>query len=117
MVFQELWKGAGSQIVQKLDLALLQDHSTLEQICSTVINRPQDEVRAIRGRNKKILNKLIGLVQRAEVYNTGRENHQAAIERALLSTGYKLLKICGYLCIAIHACACSCPTFYNPIPK
>ncbi|MGH0146488.1 UNVERIFIED_CONTAM: hypothetical protein FKN15_008484 [Acipenser sinensis] len=66
-VFQELWKGAGSsasQIVQKLDLGLLQDRSTLEQICRTVIDSHQEEVRAIRGGNKKVLNKLIGLVQR-----------------------------------------------------
>ncbi|MBN3281210.1 GATB amidotransferase, partial [Polyodon spathula] len=66
-VFQELWKGAGSsasQIVQKLDLGLLRDRSTLEQICRTVIDSHQEEVRAIRGGNKKVLNKLIGLVQR-----------------------------------------------------
>uniref|UniRef100_A0A8D0FYI8 Glutamyl-tRNA(Gln) amidotransferase subunit B, mitochondrial n=1 Tax=Strix occidentalis caurina TaxID=311401 RepID=A0A8D0FYI8_STROC len=65
-VFAELWKGEGKtplEIVKEKKLQLIQDQKDLEQICQAVM--------AIKAGNRKVLNKLIGLVQRE---TQGRSN-------------------------------------------
>ncbi|MBN3301149.1 GATB amidotransferase, partial [Amia calva] len=67
LVLQELWKGPGTnatQIVRDQNLSLVCDAIKLEHICQTVIDSHQEEVRVIRRGNKKVLNKLVGLVQK-----------------------------------------------------
>ncbi|XP_027532734.1 glutamyl-tRNA(Gln) amidotransferase subunit B, mitochondrial isoform X4 [Neopelma chrysocephalum] len=66
-VLAELWKGEGKtplEIVKEQKLQLLQDQKELEQICQAVIDRQENEVMAIKAGHLKVLNKLIGLVQR-----------------------------------------------------
>uniref|UniRef100_A0A8C4I3R1 Glutamyl-tRNA(Gln) amidotransferase subunit B, mitochondrial n=1 Tax=Dicentrarchus labrax TaxID=13489 RepID=A0A8C4I3R1_DICLA len=66
-VFQEMWKSSGKtalQIVQELDLGLVSDTAQLHSICQKVVDSNPDEVNAIRNGNKKVLNKLMGLVQK-----------------------------------------------------
>ncbi|XP_067897218.1 glutamyl-tRNA(Gln) amidotransferase subunit B, mitochondrial isoform X2 [Heterodontus francisci] len=67
-VFVELWKAEGktaAQIVEQKELGLIQDHKKLEQICQHVIEGHPAEVSEIQQGNWKVLNKLIGEVQRA----------------------------------------------------
>uniref|UniRef100_W5MPW0 Glutamyl-tRNA(Gln) amidotransferase subunit B, mitochondrial n=1 Tax=Lepisosteus oculatus TaxID=7918 RepID=W5MPW0_LEPOC len=67
LVFQELWRGTGrsaSQIVQEQDLSMVHDRGAIQQICQAVIDSHQEEVRAIQGGNKRVLNRLVGLVQK-----------------------------------------------------
>ncbi|XP_072410730.1 glutamyl-tRNA(Gln) amidotransferase subunit B, mitochondrial isoform X1 [Chiloscyllium punctatum] len=67
-VFVELWEGEGKsavQIVEQKELGLIQDHRKLEQICQRVIEDHPSEVSEIQQGNWKVLNKLIGQVQRA----------------------------------------------------
>ncbi|CAM4547182.1 unnamed protein product [Lepidochelys olivacea] len=66
-VFEELWKGEGKtplQIVKEKKLELIQDQQEFEQICQAVMEGHQEEVMEIKKGNRKVLNKLIGLVQR-----------------------------------------------------
>ncbi|KAM3671779.1 glutamyl-tRNA(Gln) amidotransferase subunit B, mitochondrial isoform 2-T2 [Ammospiza maritima maritima] len=66
-VLAELWKGEGKtplEIVKEQKLELLQDQKELEQICQAVIDGHKNEVMAIKAGNPKVLNKLIGLVQK-----------------------------------------------------
>uniref|UniRef100_A0A8B9ZRD3 Glutamyl-tRNA(Gln) amidotransferase subunit B, mitochondrial n=2 Tax=Anas TaxID=8835 RepID=A0A8B9ZRD3_9AVES len=73
-VFEELWKGEGKtplEIVKEKKLQLLEDREELEQICQAVIDEHEKEVMAIKAGNQKVINKLIGLVQRA---TQGRSN-------------------------------------------
>ncbi|XP_033986349.1 glutamyl-tRNA(Gln) amidotransferase subunit B, mitochondrial [Trematomus bernacchii] len=66
-VFQEMWRSPGKtalQIIQEQDLGLVSDTAQLHSICQEVLDSHPDEVNAIRGGNKKVLNKLMGLVQR-----------------------------------------------------
>nr|XP_047927705.1 glutamyl-tRNA(Gln) amidotransferase subunit B, mitochondrial isoform X2 [Anser cygnoides] len=73
-VFEELWKGEGKtplEIVKEKQLQLIEDREELEQICQAVIDEHEKEVMAIKAGNQKIVNKLIGLVQRA---TQGRSN-------------------------------------------
>ncbi|XP_072352174.1 glutamyl-tRNA(Gln) amidotransferase subunit B, mitochondrial [Scyliorhinus torazame] len=66
-VFAELWKGEGKtaiQIVEQKELGLIQDHKKLEQICQSVIEGHPAEVSEIQLGNWRVLNKLIGQVQR-----------------------------------------------------
>nr|XP_020484565.1 glutamyl-tRNA(Gln) amidotransferase subunit B, mitochondrial [Labrus bergylta] len=66
-VFQEMWVSSGktaSQIIHEQDLGLVSDTSQLQSICQEVVNSHPDEVQAIRNGNKKVLNKLMGLVQK-----------------------------------------------------
>lgn len=66
-VFQEMWKSSGKtarQIIQEKDLGLVSDAAQLHGICQKVVDSHPDEVRAIRGGNQKVLNKLMGLVQK-----------------------------------------------------
>ncbi|MEE6461296.1 hypothetical protein FKM82_001249 [Ascaphus truei] len=67
VVFQELCKGEGKtpeQIVKEKNLGILQDRAHLEEICHGILEGHQKEVAEIRQGNVKILNKLIGLVQK-----------------------------------------------------
>ncbi|XP_054151356.1 glutamyl-tRNA(Gln) amidotransferase subunit B, mitochondrial [Melozone crissalis] len=73
-VLAELWKGEGKtplEIVKEQKLELLQDQKELEQICQAVIDGHKNEVMAIKAGNPKVLNKLIGLVQKK---TQGRSN-------------------------------------------
>ncbi|MEQ2231974.1 hypothetical protein ILYODFUR_006233 [Ilyodon furcidens] len=66
-VFQEMWRSPGktaAQIIREQDLGLVSDAAKLHRICQKVIDSHLDEVCAIRGGNKKVLNKLMGLVQK-----------------------------------------------------
>ncbi|XP_059198431.1 glutamyl-tRNA(Gln) amidotransferase subunit B, mitochondrial [Centropristis striata] len=66
-VFQEMWRSSGksaSQIIQEQDLGLVSDTAQLHSICQKVVDSHPDEVHDIRNGNKKVLNKLMGLVQR-----------------------------------------------------
>ncbi|KAJ8335655.1 hypothetical protein SKAU_G00389970 [Synaphobranchus kaupii] len=66
-VFQELWKGTGrspAQIVEQQDLGLVDDSTEIHRICQSVIDSHPEEVRTIRTGNRKVLNKLVGLVQK-----------------------------------------------------
>ncbi|XP_075947536.1 glutamyl-tRNA(Gln) amidotransferase subunit B, mitochondrial [Anarhichas minor] len=66
-VFQEMWRSSGktaSQIIQEQDLGLVSDTTQLHNICQKVVDSHPDEVHAIRNGNKKVLNKLMGLVQK-----------------------------------------------------
>ncbi|KAJ8399228.1 hypothetical protein AAFF_G00412660 [Aldrovandia affinis] len=67
MVLQELWKGTGrspAQVVEDLDLGLVDDSTEIQRICLSVINSHPEEVRASRSGNRKVVNKLVGLVQK-----------------------------------------------------
>ncbi|XP_038569039.1 glutamyl-tRNA(Gln) amidotransferase subunit B, mitochondrial [Micropterus salmoides] len=66
-VFQEMWRSSGKtapQIIQEQDLGLVSDTAQLHRICQEVVDSHPDEVHAIRNGNKKVLNKLMGLVQK-----------------------------------------------------
>uniref|UniRef100_A0A3B5ACH2 Glutamyl-tRNA(Gln) amidotransferase subunit B, mitochondrial n=1 Tax=Stegastes partitus TaxID=144197 RepID=A0A3B5ACH2_9TELE len=66
-VFQEMWRSSGKtaqQIIQEHDLGLVSDTTQLHSICQKVVESHPDEVHAIRNGNKKVLNKLMGLVQK-----------------------------------------------------
>ncbi|XP_008396541.1 glutamyl-tRNA(Gln) amidotransferase subunit B, mitochondrial isoform X3 [Poecilia reticulata] len=66
-VFQEMWRSPGKaapQIIQERDLGLVSDDANLHQICQKVVDSHPDEVRAVRSGNQKVLNKLMGLVQK-----------------------------------------------------
>ncbi|XP_056346674.1 glutamyl-tRNA(Gln) amidotransferase subunit B, mitochondrial isoform X2 [Oenanthe melanoleuca] len=73
-VLAELWKGERKtplETVKEHKLELLQDQNELEQICQAVIDGQENEVMAIKAGNRKVLNKLIGLVQKK---TQGRSN-------------------------------------------
>ncbi|XP_063332135.1 glutamyl-tRNA(Gln) amidotransferase subunit B, mitochondrial [Pelmatolapia mariae] len=66
-VFQEMWRSPGKTallITQEQDLGLVSDTAQLHIICQKVVDSHPDEVHAIRSGNKKVLNKLMGLVQK-----------------------------------------------------
>ncbi|XP_040002376.1 glutamyl-tRNA(Gln) amidotransferase subunit B, mitochondrial [Xiphias gladius] len=66
-VFQEMWRSSGKtaqQIIKEQDLGLVSDTAQLHGICQKVVDSHPDEVHAIRNGNKKVLNKLMGLVQK-----------------------------------------------------
>ncbi|XP_067353281.1 glutamyl-tRNA(Gln) amidotransferase subunit B, mitochondrial isoform X3 [Channa argus] len=66
-VFQVMWRSSGKtalQIIQEQDLGLVSDTTQLHSICQKVVDSHPDEVYAIRNGNKKVLNKLMGLVQK-----------------------------------------------------
>uniref|UniRef100_A0A8D0D3I2 Glutamyl-tRNA(Gln) amidotransferase subunit B, mitochondrial n=1 Tax=Sander lucioperca TaxID=283035 RepID=A0A8D0D3I2_SANLU len=59
-VFQEMWRSSGRtalEIIQEQDLGLVSDTAQLHSICQKVVDSHPDEVR-------KVLNKLMGLVQK-----------------------------------------------------
>uniref|UniRef100_A0A1A7XV13 Glutamyl-tRNA(Gln) amidotransferase subunit B, mitochondrial n=2 Tax=Iconisemion striatum TaxID=60296 RepID=A0A1A7XV13_9TELE len=66
-VFQVMWGSSGKtaeQIIQEQDLGLVSDAAQLHSICQRVVDSHPTEVLAIRNGNAKVLNKLMGLVQR-----------------------------------------------------
>ncbi|XP_069023263.1 glutamyl-tRNA(Gln) amidotransferase subunit B, mitochondrial [Embiotoca jacksoni] len=66
-VFQEMWRSSGKTallIIQEQDLGLVSDTEQMHSICQKVVDSHPDEVHAIRNGNKKVLNKLMGLVQK-----------------------------------------------------
>uniref|UniRef100_A0A673HJF6 Glutamyl-tRNA(Gln) amidotransferase, subunit B n=1 Tax=Sinocyclocheilus rhinocerous TaxID=307959 RepID=A0A673HJF6_9TELE len=66
-VFQEMWKAPEKtvgQIVKEQDLWMIKDKEKLQNICQSVVDSHPEEVQIIRGGNKKVLNKLMGEVQR-----------------------------------------------------
>ncbi|XP_062991209.1 glutamyl-tRNA(Gln) amidotransferase subunit B, mitochondrial [Elgaria multicarinata webbii] len=66
-VLEEMWKGEGKTpalIVKEKKLELIQDQNELEHICQAVMEGHQKEVAEIKKGNQKVLNKLIGQVQR-----------------------------------------------------
>uniref|UniRef100_A0A8C6V1Y0 Glutamyl-tRNA(Gln) amidotransferase subunit B, mitochondrial n=1 Tax=Neogobius melanostomus TaxID=47308 RepID=A0A8C6V1Y0_9GOBI len=66
-VFQEMWRSPGKTarlIVQEKDLGLVSDTEQLHGICQRIVDSHPEEVNAIRKGNKKVLNKLMGLVQK-----------------------------------------------------
>ncbi|XP_061439863.1 glutamyl-tRNA(Gln) amidotransferase subunit B, mitochondrial isoform X1 [Rhineura floridana] len=66
-VLEEMWKGKGKTpalIVKEKKLELFWDQNELQRICQAVMGGHQKEVAEIKKGNKKILNKLIGQVQR-----------------------------------------------------
>ncbi|XP_029462875.1 glutamyl-tRNA(Gln) amidotransferase subunit B, mitochondrial isoform X2 [Rhinatrema bivittatum] len=86
-VFQELWKGEGktpTEIVEEKRLGLIQDRKQLEQICQDVVEGHQEKVEGIKKGNKKILNKLIGLVQRETKGRADPVMVKAILEEKLL---------------------------------
>ncbi|KAJ7326890.1 hypothetical protein JRQ81_016649 [Phrynocephalus forsythii] len=67
-VLQEMWKGEGktpAQIVKDEKLEAVQDQNELERICQTVMEGHPTQVAQIKKGNVKVLNRLIGEVQRA----------------------------------------------------
>ncbi|XP_059821014.1 glutamyl-tRNA(Gln) amidotransferase subunit B, mitochondrial isoform X2 [Hypanus sabinus] len=67
-ILLELWKGEGrtaTQIVELKELGMIRDQKKLEQICQRVIEDHPSEVSEIQRGNWKVVNKLIGQVQRA----------------------------------------------------
>ncbi|KAM9857011.1 glutamyl-tRNA(Gln) amidotransferase subunit B, mitochondrial [Aulostomus maculatus] len=66
-VFQEMWRSSGktaSQIIHEQDLELVSDTVQLQHICQMVVDTHPEEVKAIRSGNKKVVNKLMGLVKK-----------------------------------------------------
>ncbi|XP_028658530.1 glutamyl-tRNA(Gln) amidotransferase subunit B, mitochondrial isoform X2 [Erpetoichthys calabaricus] len=66
-VFLLMWKECDKspqQIVKEQDLGLVQNEKILEEICQNVLDGHLEEVTAIKKGNKRVLNKLIGLVQK-----------------------------------------------------
>ncbi|XP_078068699.1 glutamyl-tRNA(Gln) amidotransferase subunit B, mitochondrial isoform X5 [Mustelus asterias] len=85
-VFAELWKGEGKtavQIVEQKKLGLIQDHKKLEQICQSVIEDHPAEVSEIQQGNWKVLNKLIGQVQRVTHGRAAPTQVKAILKRKL----------------------------------
>ncbi|XP_076872464.1 glutamyl-tRNA(Gln) amidotransferase subunit B, mitochondrial [Brachyhypopomus gauderio] len=66
-VFQEMWRSpekSVEQLVSALDLGLVSDLEQLQEICRRVVDAHPEEVQVIRAGNKKVLNKLMGSVQK-----------------------------------------------------
>ncbi|XP_054636213.1 glutamyl-tRNA(Gln) amidotransferase subunit B, mitochondrial isoform X3 [Dunckerocampus dactyliophorus] len=67
-VFRDMWRSSGqktaAQIIQDQDLGLVSDVTQLHNICQKVVDMHPDEVHAIKSGNPKVLNKLMGLVQK-----------------------------------------------------
>lgn len=66
-VFQEMWRLPGKTatiIIQEKDLGLVSDTQQLHHICQRIVDSHPDEVNAIQKGNSKVLNKLMGLVQK-----------------------------------------------------
>ncbi|XP_048366150.1 glutamyl-tRNA(Gln) amidotransferase subunit B, mitochondrial [Sphaerodactylus townsendi] len=81
-VLEIMWNGEGKSpalIVKEKKLELIQDQNELEHICRTVMDGHQKEVAEIKKGNKKVLNKLIGEVQRA----TGRRSDPVSVKQIL----------------------------------
>ncbi|XP_063776626.1 glutamyl-tRNA(Gln) amidotransferase subunit B, mitochondrial isoform X2 [Pseudophryne corroboree] len=67
-VFQELCKEGKktpAQIVQEKNLGQLCDRGQLEDVCQKIVDGHKEEVAAVQQGNLKVINKLIGLVQKS----------------------------------------------------
>lgn len=67
VVFQEMWKTPEKtveQLVKELDLGLVSDRDKLLEICQRVVDTHPEQVQVIRAGNKRVLNKLMGAVQK-----------------------------------------------------
>ncbi|XP_063776627.1 glutamyl-tRNA(Gln) amidotransferase subunit B, mitochondrial isoform X3 [Pseudophryne corroboree] len=68
VVFQELCKEGKktpAQIVQEKNLGQLCDRGQLEDVCQKIVDGHKEEVAAVQQGNLKVINKLIGLVQKS----------------------------------------------------
>ncbi|KAM5192254.1 glutamyl-tRNA(Gln) amidotransferase subunit B, mitochondrial [Mantella aurantiaca] len=86
-VFQELCNGGNkspAQIVKEKKLGLL-DREQLEDICQKIVDEHNVEVAAIRQGNLKVMNKLIGLVQKASKGRTDPGLVKTILEDKVLS--------------------------------
>ncbi|CAL8331330.1 unnamed protein product [Lota lota] len=66
-VLQEMWRDPGKsapEIVREQDLGLVCNSSDLQSVCQRVLDSNPDQVRALQEGNKKVLNRLMGLVQK-----------------------------------------------------
>ncbi|XP_051897464.1 glutamyl-tRNA(Gln) amidotransferase subunit B, mitochondrial isoform X2 [Pristis pectinata] len=85
-VLVEMWKGEGktaTQVVELKELGLIKDQKKLEQICQCVIEDHPAEVSEIQQGNWKVVNKLIGQVQRATHGRTSPTLVKAILEKKL----------------------------------
>uniref|UniRef100_A0A671M5H7 Glutamyl-tRNA(Gln) amidotransferase subunit B, mitochondrial n=1 Tax=Sinocyclocheilus anshuiensis TaxID=1608454 RepID=A0A671M5H7_9TELE len=83
-VFQEMWKAPEKtvgQIVKEQDLWMIKDKEELQNICQSVVDSHPEEVQIIRGGNKKVLNKLMGEVQRETKGRTDPLQVRAILEK------------------------------------
>ncbi|XP_030207394.1 glutamyl-tRNA(Gln) amidotransferase subunit B, mitochondrial [Gadus morhua] len=66
-VLGEMWRDPGRrapEVVREQDLGLVCDSSDLQRVCQRVLDSHPDLVRALQEGNKKVLNRLMGLVQK-----------------------------------------------------
>ncbi|CAM4494315.1 unnamed protein product [Leuciscus chuanchicus] len=85
-VFQEMWKAPEKtvgQIVKEQDLWMINDKEELRKICQRIVDRYTEEVQIIRGGNKKVLNKLMGEVQRETKGRTDPVQVKAILEEMI----------------------------------
>ncbi|XP_077059303.1 glutamyl-tRNA(Gln) amidotransferase subunit B, mitochondrial [Siphateles boraxobius] len=85
-VFQEMWKAPENtvgQIVKEQDLWMINDKEELRKICQRIVDRHTEEVQIIRGGNKKVLNKLMGEVQRETKGRTDPVQVRAILEEMI----------------------------------
>ncbi|XP_016148065.1 glutamyl-tRNA(Gln) amidotransferase subunit B, mitochondrial [Sinocyclocheilus grahami] len=83
-VFQEMWKAPEKtvgQIVKEQDLWMINDKEELQKICKRIVDSHPEEVQIIRGGNKKVLNKLMGEVQRETKGRTDPVQIRAILEK------------------------------------
>ncbi|XP_026059564.1 glutamyl-tRNA(Gln) amidotransferase subunit B, mitochondrial isoform X1 [Carassius auratus] len=83
-VFQEMWKAPEKtvgQIVKEQDLWMINDKEELQQICKRIVDSHPEEVQIIRGGNTKVLNKLMGKVQRETKGRTDPVQVRAILEK------------------------------------
>ncbi|XP_054846461.1 glutamyl-tRNA(Gln) amidotransferase subunit B, mitochondrial [Eublepharis macularius] len=81
-VLEIMWNGEGKSpalIVKEKKLELIQDQNELEHICRAVMDSHQKEVAEIKKGNQKVLNKLIGQVQRT----TGGRSDPVSVKQIL----------------------------------
>ncbi|XP_073692603.1 glutamyl-tRNA(Gln) amidotransferase subunit B, mitochondrial [Garra rufa] len=83
-VMQEMWKAPEKkvvQIVKEQDLWMINDKEELQKICQRVVDSHPEEVQIIREGNKKVLNKLMGEVQRETKGRTNAVQVRAILEK------------------------------------
>uniref|UniRef100_A0A9J7YM71 Glutamyl-tRNA(Gln) amidotransferase subunit B, mitochondrial n=1 Tax=Cyprinus carpio carpio TaxID=630221 RepID=A0A9J7YM71_CYPCA len=83
-VFQEMWKAPEKtvgQIVKEQDLWMINDKEELQKICRRIVDSHPEEVQIIRRGNKKVLNKLMGEVQRETKGRTDPVQVRAILEK------------------------------------
>ncbi|XP_060102637.1 glutamyl-tRNA(Gln) amidotransferase subunit B, mitochondrial isoform X1 [Heteronotia binoei] len=86
-VLKIMWNGEGKSptlIVKEKELELIQDQNELERICQAVIDSHQKQVEEIKKGKKKVLNNLIGEVQRATRQRSDPVSVKQILEKQLL---------------------------------